>query len=134
MAGSEAGHDGVGGHCVHHCFTFPRNTAGMDPVPPAPEASPLVRYGFAAVFIAACLYDLTLGVRVAGVFLLGMALYEGVMGRVPLMWFWQTTGYATGRVAMALVVTTIFIAAFLVLAPDLVIRVLAMVQGLPVRP
>ena len=106
----------------------------MEPVPPAPEASPLVRYGFAAVFIVACLYDLALGVRVAGVFLLGMALYEGMLGRVPLLWFWQTTGYVKGPAAWALVVGTIFIAAFFVLAPDLVIRVLAMSQGLPARP
>jgi hypothetical protein len=103
----------------------------MDPVPPAPEASPLVRYSFAAVFIAACLYNLTLGVRVGGIFLLGMALYEGVLGRVPLLWFWQTTGYVRGPVAMMLVVSTIFIACFLVLAPDLVIHLLAMTQGLP---
>ncbi len=35
----------------------------MEPVPPAPENAPLVRYGFAAVFIAACLYNLALGHR-----------------------------------------------------------------------
>src|SRR5215469_5774505 len=105
----------------------------MEPVSPAPENAPLVRYGFAAVFIAACLYDLALGVRVAGVFLLGMALYEGVLGRVPLTGPLQkTTGYLKGPLAMALVVGTIFVAVFLILAPDLVIRFLAEATGLPV--
>jgi hypothetical protein len=106
----------------------------MEPVPPAPENAPLVRYGFAAVFIAACLYNLTLGVRVAGIFLLGMALYEGVLGRVALTGVWQqTTGYVKGPVARALVVGTIFVAAFLILAPDLVVRFLAEADGLPVH-
>jgi hypothetical protein len=104
----------------------------MDSVPPAPENAPLVRYGFAVVFIAACLYDLTLGVRVAGIFLLGMAIYEGLSGRVPLIsWFWKTSGYVKGPLAMVLVVGTILVASFLVLAPDLVIHFLAMTQGLP---
>ena len=102
----------------------------MGPVPPAPENSPLVRYGFAAVFIAACLYNLALGVRVAGIFLLGMALYEGVLGRVALTGVWQqTTGYVKGPVAMTLVIGTIFVAAFLILEPDLIIRMLADVHG-----
>jgi hypothetical protein len=38
-----------------------------------------------------------------------------------------------GPVAIALVVGTIFVAVFLILAPDLVIRMLAEVDGLPVR-
>jgi hypothetical protein len=106
----------------------------MEPVPPAPENSPLVRYGFAAVFIAACLYNLTLGLRVAGIFLLGMVLYEGLLGGVALTGVWQqTTGYVKGPVAMALVVSIIFVAAFFVLAPDLIIRFLAEAEGLPVR-
>jgi hypothetical protein len=106
----------------------------MKPVPAAPENAPLVRYGFAAIFVAACLYDLALGVRAAGTFLLGMALYEGVLGRVPLTsWLWSTTGYTKGPAAMALVVGTIFVAAFFILAPDLVIRILAEARGLPVR-
>jgi len=106
----------------------------MEPVPPAPENSPLVRYGFAAVFIAACLYDLTLGVRVAGIFLVGVALYEGLLGRVPLTgWRNNTTGYVKGPVATALVVGTIFVGAFFILAPDLLIRVLAVANRLPER-
>lgn len=103
----------------------------MEPVPQAPENTPLVRYGFAAVFIAACLYDLALGMRVAGVFLLGMALYEGVLGRVPLTGVMEnTTGYVKGPFAMVLVVITIFAAAFLILTPDLVLQLLASSQGL----
>ena len=98
----------------------------MDTVPPAPENAPLVRYGFAAVFIAACLYDLALGIRVAGIFLLGMAAYEGVMGRVPMTRFWQVKSYVTGTFAMVIVVITIFIGAFFALAPDLVLRFMAM--------
>jgi hypothetical protein len=106
----------------------------MEPVPPAPENAPLIRYGFAAIFIAACLYDLALGVRVAGIFLLGMALYEGVLGRVPLTsWLWKTSGYMRGPAAMALVVSTIFIAVFFILAPDFVIRFADEAKGVPVR-
>jgi len=94
----------------------------MEPITPAPENAPLVRYGFAAVFIAACLYNL----------LLGMALYEGLSGRVPLTgWRNNTTGYVKGTFAMALVVGTIFVAVLLIFAPDLVIRFLAEADGQP---
>ena len=104
----------------------------MEPIIPAPENAPLVRYGFAAVFIAACLYNLVLGMRVAGIFLLGMALYEGLSGRVPLTgWRNNTTGYVKGTFAMALVVGTIFVAVLLIFAPDLVIRFLAEADGQP---
>ena len=100
---------------------------------PAPENAPLVRYGFAALFIAAMLYKMTLGVQVAGVFLLGLALYEGLLGRVALTGIWnQTTGYVKGAFAMVLVIGTIFVAMFFILAPDLVIRLLAEARGLPV--
>ena len=98
----------------------------MDDVPPAPENAPLIRYGFAAVFIAACLYDLTLGIRVAGVFLLGLALYEGLTGRVPMVRFWQTKSYVRGPIAMAIVISTVCIGAFFALAPGLVLRLVAM--------
>ena len=96
-----------------------------DPAAPGPDESPLVRYIFAAVFIAALLYDLPLGVRVGGVFLLGMGLYEGAVGRVPLQWNWQTTGYLKGPAAIAIVAGTIFVGTFLILAPDVVLRLLA---------
>ena len=99
----------------------------MDPVPPAAEASPLVRYSFAAIFIAACLYNLELGVRIAGVFLLGMSLYEGILGRVPLMgrFSWKTKGYLKGPLATAVIVSVFFGGAFCTFAPDVVIRLLA---------
>lgn len=39
---------------------------------------------FATTFIAACLYNLELEVRVAGVFLAGLSIYQGLLGKVPL--------------------------------------------------
>lgn len=106
-------------------------TAAMEPVPPAPELSPLVRFGFMAVFVAVCLHNPALGVRVGGIFLLGVALYQGVLGRVPRMLFYRTIGYVKGPAAMVSVVITIFVAMFFILAPDLVIRFLAEAKGLP---
>jgi hypothetical protein len=62
--------------------------------------SAALRYAFAATFIAACLYDLELGVPVAGVFLAGLSIYQGILGRVPLIGVaWKTTGYLTGAAA-----------------------------------
>ena len=98
---------------------------------PGPDESALVRYGFAAVFIGACLYDLSLGMRVGGLFLVGIALYEAMIGRVPLQWNWQTTGYLIGPGAMLVVAITIFIGTFLIAAPDVVLHVLAQAHGLP---
>ena len=84
----------------------------METIPPARENAPPVRYSFAAVFSAACLYDLVLGTRVASFFLLSMGLYEGVSGRVPLSGPWDnTTAYAKGALVMVLVVGAIFAAA-----------------------
>jgi hypothetical protein len=99
----------------------------MDEIPEAPENSGLVRYGFAAIFIAACLYDLHVGIRVAGVFLLGLSVYEAILGRVPLMgpFSWKARGYLTGSVAMALLAAMVFLSVFLILAPDIVIAFLA---------
>ena len=99
----------------------------MDEIPDAPENSPLVRYGFAAIFIAACLYDLQLGIRVAGVFLLGLSVYEAISGRVPLMgpFSWKARGYLTGPVAVALIALMVFLSVFLILAPGAVINLLA---------
>ena len=57
-----------------------------------------------------------------------------MLGRVALTGVLQTTtGYVKGTVAMSLVVGTIFVAAFLILAPDLIIRFLAEADGLLVR-
>jgi hypothetical protein len=100
----------------------------MPEIPQAPETSPLVRYGFAAVFIAACLYDLKIGVRVAGVFILGQSLYEAMLGRVPLVYFWKTTGYLKGPAATALIAGMIALSLVLIFAPDAVIRLLAMTR------
>ena len=101
----------------------------MEPVPPAHEASPLIRYSFAAIFISACLYKLELGMRIAGLFMLGMALYEGHLGRVPLHgpFSWKTTGYLRGPAAAVVVVTAIFLSGFLIFTPKLVIALLATV-------
>jgi hypothetical protein len=102
----------------------------MDEVPPAPELSAFVRYGFATVFVAACLYDLKTGVRVAGVFLLGQSFYQAMLGRVPLTgWSWQTTGYLKGPAASALVAAMIFLSLFFIFTPDVVLRLLATVTA-----
>ncbi len=103
----------------------------MDQIPPAPEVSPLVRYGFAAIFTMACLYRLELGVRVAGVFMLGSSFYQGLLGRVPLIgnFSWKTKGYLKGPAATALIVAMIFISAVFIFAPDLVIRLVAMAHA-----
>jgi hypothetical protein len=98
----------------------------MESVPPADENSPLIRYGFAAIFVAACLYRLEWGVRVAGAFLLGMGMYEILLGRVPLTgWTWKTTGTLTGPAAMVLSAVVMAAGAFLLFAPDLAIGLLA---------
>jgi hypothetical protein len=98
-----------------------------DPVPPAAEGSALVRYGFVAIFIAASLYRLEIGIRVAGVFLLGISLYEIVLGRVPLIgiFSWKPRGYVKGPVAAALIVGMIFVSGFFIFAPDLVLKFVA---------
>lgn len=101
----------------------------MDEIPQALETSPLVRYGFAAVFIAACLYDLKLGIRVAGVFLLGEALYQAILGRVPLTgWSNKTTGYLRGPAATTLIIGTIVLSMVFIAAPAAVVRLLLMLQ------
>jgi hypothetical protein len=101
----------------------------MAEVPQAPESSPLVRYGFAAVFIAACLYDLKVGVRVAGVFMLGQSIYQTILGRVPLENQWkETTGYLKGPAAIALIAGIAALSMILIFAPNTVIRLLAMTQ------
>jgi hypothetical protein len=95
--------------------------------------SAVVRYVFVAIFVAACLYKLELGVRVAGVFLLGMSLYQGVRGKVPLTGYdWRTQGYLTGAAALAVSVSVVFVSVFFIVKPDLVIGLLAATHGLPV--
>jgi hypothetical protein len=99
----------------------------MDPVPPAAEASPLVRYGFAVIFTVACLHNLELGVRIAGVFLMGMALYEGFLGRVPMMgaFTWKTTSYLKGPAAIAVIAIVMMAGAFCAFTPGVVMSFLA---------
>jgi hypothetical protein len=87
--------------------------------------SAVLRYAFAATFIAACLYDLELGVRVAGVYLAGLSIYQGLLGKVPLTGpSWKTTGYLTGAAATVVSAAVIFISMFLIFAPRWVIEVL----------
>ena len=98
----------------------------MDDIPQAPETSPLVRYGFATVFVGASLYDLKLGICVAGALLFAEAAYQAIMGRVPLTgWSQRTTGYLQGPAATALIVATVILSVFFITAPDSVIRLLA---------
>jgi hypothetical protein len=92
--------------------------------------SAVLRYAFAAIFIAACLYDLELGVRVAGVFLAGLSIYQGLLGRVPLVGItWKTTGYLTGAAATIVSAAVIFISMFLIFEPRLVIELIAFAHG-----
>ena len=101
----------------------------MEEVPEAPENSGFVRYGFAAVFVAASLYSLKLGVRIGGVFIFGLCLYEAVLGRVPLTgWTNKTTGYLRGPLATAIVVAGMLFGLFLAVAPDTAIQLLAAVK------
>ena len=103
----------------------------MDEIPEAPEASPLVRYGFAVVFIYACIYDLHIGIRVAGFFMLGLSVYEAILGRVPLMgpFSWKATGYLKGPVATVLIAVMVVLSMFLILVPDAVIAFLALLDA-----
>jgi hypothetical protein len=88
--------------------------------------SPALRYTFAAAFIAACLYDQEFGVRLAGVYLAGLSLYQGLCGKVPLIDItWRTTGHLTGAAAAALSAAVIVLSMFLIFEPSWVISVLA---------
>jgi hypothetical protein len=92
--------------------------------------SPVLRYAFAATFIAACLYDLELGVRVAGVFLAGLSGYQGLLGRVPLIGIaWKTTGYLTGAAATVVSAAVVFASIFLIFEPRWVIEVVRAMHG-----
>jgi hypothetical protein len=87
--------------------------------------SPVLRYTFAATFIAACLYDLELGVRLAGVYSAGLSVYQGLLGKVPLTGLdWKTTGYLTGAAGTVVSAAVIFISMFLIFEPRWVIEVL----------
>jgi hypothetical protein len=88
--------------------------------------SAALRYIFAAAFIGACLYDLELGVRVAGVYLAGLSLYQGLCGKVPLVnAAWGTTGYLTGAAATVVSAAVVILSMVLILEPRWVISVLA---------
>ena len=87
--------------------------------------SAVLRYAFAATFITACLYDLELGARVAGVYLAGLSIYQGLLGKVPLVGInWKTRGYLTGTAATVVSGATILASMFLIFEPRWVIEVL----------
>ena len=87
---------------------------------------PIPRYIFAAVFIAACLYNLELGLRVAGLFLAGLSLYYWVIGKVPLVdQSWTTTGYLTGAAGKLVSASTMVIAVMFFFFPGPVVSALA---------
>jgi hypothetical protein len=91
--------------------------------------SPILRYAFAAVFIAACLYNLQLGVRVAGVYLIGLSAYQLLLGKVPLVdMFWKTSGYLTGKAATVLSAGCIVVGMIFCFCPDLVIGTLSQMR------
>ena len=88
--------------------------------------SAALRYAFAATFIAACLYDLELGVQVAGVFLAGLSIYQGLLGRFPLIGVaWKTAGYLTGAAAAVVSAAVTIVSMFFIFQPRWVIEVLA---------
>lgn len=88
--------------------------------------SAILRYAFAAVFIAACLHDLQLGLKVAGVYLAGLALYGWFLGKIPLVDpTWNTTGYLSGAAAKFVSAVTIFISLIFFFYPQWVIATLA---------
>ena len=90
--------------------------------PHSDRASAALRYLFAAVFVAACLYNLELGVRVAGVFLVGLVSYQGLRGRVPLAgWFWETRGFLTGAAALAVCIPVGALGLVMIFDPTLIV-------------
>jgi hypothetical protein len=101
----------------------------MEPTAPSEDPPGIARYVFATVFVAACLYNLELGVRVAGVYMLGLSLYEGILGRVPLVnYAWKVNSYLTGPAAVALSAVMIFFSVFFIIDPGVVIRLVAMAR------
>jgi hypothetical protein len=88
--------------------------------------SPVLRYAFAAVFIAACLYNLQLGVRVAGVYIAGLSLYALFLGKMPLVdMAWNTSGYLSGVAMKVVSALCIFVSVIFVFYPGWVIATLA---------
>lgn len=88
--------------------------------------SPILRYAFAAIFIAACLYNLQLGLKVAGAYLAGLSLYGWFLGKVPLVdRAWNTTGYLSGAAAKLVSAVTICIGMVFFFCPGWVIATLA---------
>jgi hypothetical protein len=92
--------------------------------------SPILRYALAAIFIAACLCNLQLGLRVAGVCLVALSLYQLFLGKVPLVDIaWNTRGYLTGAAATAVSAACIFIGMIFFFYPEWVISVLRAIRS-----
>ncbi len=90
--------------------------------PHSDQASAALRYLFAAVFVAACLYNRELGVRVAGVFLLGLVSYQALRGRVPVVgWLWETRSFLTGAAALAVCIPVAALSLLLIFDPGLIV-------------
>jgi|HubBroStandDraft_6_1064221.scaffolds.fasta_scaffold68314_3 hypothetical protein len=88
--------------------------------------SSILRYAFAAVFIAACLYNLQLGVRVAGVYIAGLSFYALFLGKMPLVdMAWNTSGYLSGAAMKIVSAICIFVSMIFVFYPGWVIASLA---------
>ena len=88
--------------------------------------SAILRYIFAAVFIAACLYNLQLGLRVAGIYIAGLSIYALFLGKMPLVDVsWNTAGYLSGAAMKAVSAICIFISLIFVFYPGWVIATLA---------
>ena len=67
----------------------------------------------------------------AGVFLAGLSIYQGLLDRVPLIGVaWKTTGYLTGAAAALVSAAVALVSMFLIFQPRWVIAVLADRAGL----
>jgi hypothetical protein len=93
------------------------------------KSAALGRYAFVAIFIAACLYKLQLGVQVAGVYLAGLSLHGWFLGKVRLVDMnWNTTGYLTGASALAISAAGVFTGMIFVFCPEWVISALRAIE------
>jgi hypothetical protein len=94
------------------------------------NSAALIRYAFVAVFLPACLYELQLGVQVAGVFLAGLSLHGWFLGKVGLVdQNWNPTGYLTGASALAVSAAGVFVSIIFLFCPEWVLSALRAIKS-----